>query len=371
MTTSINDYLLYVVKQAINNQPVSKPSEDFDWKAFYRLARKQELSLFIASVIPKDYFPDEISKKINNLSKSSLQHILLLFNEFSRIEDELEKNKMRYMPLKGYYLRNLYPEVKMRSMSDIDLYYDIADRNALKSFMNSFGYTLDPASGNSDDYHKDSYYTYEFHYSLFFEGDEFSPDFSFVWDNSYVDDENRPYRYHMSDDDLYLHTICHMYKHLNVGGFGLRFIIDNYLQLKKSSLNFDYIDKKLEEFGIIDFKERINSLSYNLFEGELTQEQQLDIESILDNCLFGNHEVGLMVPYEEFLKTHSGGFLRLRFALSKLFPSKEFMYQHFPELNENHSLLGIYYIKRLFKKLSFGSKGRVKKNLKVLKNVKK
>ena len=55
----------------------------------------------------------------------------------------------------------------------------------------------------------------------------------------------------MSSNDLYLHTIAHMYKHYILGGFGIRFFADVYVLLTKLKDELDkaYIDSKLEKMG--------------------------------------------------------------------------------------------------------------------------
>ncbi len=74
-------------------------------------------------------------------------------------------------------------------------------------------------------------------------------------DNASKDDE-KEFEYHMSSNDLYLHTIAHMYKHYILGGFGIRFFADVYVLLTKLKDELDkaYIDSKLEKMGLVDFE---------------------------------------------------------------------------------------------------------------------
>ena len=117
-------------------------------------------------------------------------------------------------------------------MSDYDILYDVSKRNELISIMKNRGFNLTSSSENSDDFFKKPYYTFEWHRELFFEEHDFNPDFSDVWDNASKDDE-KEFEYHMSSNDLYLHTIAHMYKHYILGGFGIRFFADVYVLLTK------------------------------------------------------------------------------------------------------------------------------------------
>lgn len=92
--------------------------------------------------------------------------IIAMNNELSTVEKLLNEHSVKYMLLKGSVIRNLYPKQLMRQMSDVDILYDVAKRGDVFEIMDSLGYPKPFESGNSDDFHKKPYYTFEFHNRL-------------------------------------------------------------------------------------------------------------------------------------------------------------------------------------------------------------
>ena len=82
--------------------------------------------------------------------------------------------------LKGVILKDYYPELGMRQMSDNDILYDAAFRKTMQQYMLSQGYTLGAKKAYEDDYFKLPVYNYEMHLSLFGNNDS---DFSQYFQN--------------------------------------------------------------------------------------------------------------------------------------------------------------------------------------------
>ena len=238
-------YLIEVLRAAAKGEKPAAP-EGIDWNEFFELSKKQQVYSMVAQAVDLNCLPPDIAEELNNFSKSELVRLIAMQNELAAIKAELEKNEIKYMLLKGSVIRNYYPKQSMRQMSDIDILYDPDKRDTLVEMMTARGYELLSQGGNSDDFSKPPYYTFEFHRELFKDVYGFYPDFSFVWSNACKTAGNQ-YEYTMSCEDLYLHHIAHMYKHYIFGGFGVRFIVDTYLilQSKGQSMNRRYLDEKL------------------------------------------------------------------------------------------------------------------------------
>jgi len=234
--------------------------------------------------------------------------------------------------------------------------------------MKNRGFNLTSSSENSDDFFKKPYYTFEWHRELFFEEHDFNPDFSDVWDNASKDDE-KEFEYHMSSNDLYLHTIAHMYKHYILGGFGIRFFADVYVLLTKLKDELDkaYIDSKLEKMGLVDFEFDVRSICFALFDDkEITNSQVLFLNESLSFGIYGSGGVtGAKLYYDEYRSKH-GDVSVSKYYRSKIFPSKAYMKRTYPVLTKKPYLLFAYYIIRLFDKF-FHSRKRIKSDIKMLK----
>lgn len=344
------EYLLAVLRAAVKGEKAGEPPEGIDWRAFFELSKKQEVYSMVTQSIDSKYLPQEIARELNDYSKSELVRLIAMQNELKAIEGELERCGIKYMLLKGAVIRNYYPKQSMRQMSDIDIMYDADKRVSLVSIMESRGYKLMSFGGNSDDFTKSPYYTFEFHRELFKYEYGFYPDFSFVWDNAKRVQNSTQYR--MSAEDLYLHHIAHMYKHSMLGGFGIRFLIDTYLIVSKEQNNWnsDYINKKLAEFSLLDFEKQVRRIAFAVMNGSALSDEDVDFfNEKVGFGIYGNQRVGIELLYNDF-KEKRGRTSALSFAVYRLFPDKDFMKREYPVLSKRPYLLWFYYILRILSK---------------------
>lgn len=366
-----SEYLIEVLKAALNCAPLSNAPDNIDWQEFVNLANKQQVYSIIAPVLGKLSIPQEHSQKLNVYNQNELLRLIAMKNEQELIEKELEAKGIKFMLLKGSLLRNYYPQQKMRQMSDVDILYDGTKRDALFEIMSKFDYDILSCDENSDDFTKKPFYTFEFHRELFFKEHNFYFDFSNVWENAAVSPDNSC-KYIMSAEDLYLHSVAHMYKHYVLGGFGVRFLTDTYLLLNKEqqSMDMNYIISRLKEFELVDFERLVRELSFEIFgEGKFSDEQISFLNNVLKFGIYGDSREGIKLYYDEYLSKKDGRGSLFGFYISKLFPDSKFMKQNYHILEKKPFLLPFYYIKRLIDKLIFKRKTTIK-NLKILKEYK-
>lgn len=370
-STAENEYLIELLNAAIKNTDVKAPPENINWKEFVDLAKKQQVYSIIAPVLSGITMPEEQSKELILYNQNELLRLIAMKNEQEQLENELEKAGIKFMLLKGSLLRNYYPQLKMRQMSDVDILYDFSKRDKLLEIMKNREYTLISDGGNSDDFTKKPFYTFEFHHRLFKDAYGFCPEFDFVWDNA-VQDSDNCYKYNMSVEDLYLHSAAHMYKHYIFGGFGIRFFIDTYLLVtaEENSWNQEYIDKNLKEMGIFDFERLVKKISFNLMNNEeLDSEQTEFFNKVTDSGIYGSHEYDVSEVYEN-IKRNTGKSSVFSYILTRLFPSKKQMKSIYPQLETKPFLIPYYYIKRIIVK-TFGSFDKIINEIKSLINIKK
>ena len=361
-------YLIEVLRAAAKGEKPSSPPEGIDWNAFFELSKKQQVYSMVAQAVDLKCLPPDIAEELNNFSKSELVRLIAMQNELAAIKAELEKNKIKYMLLKGSVIRNYYPKQSMRQMSDIDILYDPDKRDTLVEMMTARGYELLSQGGNSDDFSKPPYYTFEFHRELFKDVYGFYPVFSFVWSNACKTAGNQ-YEYTMSCEDLYLHHIAHMYKHYIFGGFGVRFIVDTYLilQSKGQSMNRRYLDEKLAAMQLSDFEKEVSDFSFALMENrELSEKQREFFNTALVHGIYGGNSTNVDEAFKNYKNKNGGN--ALGYVISRLFPSAFQMKSMYPILKKYPVLLGFYYIKRLVEK-SFTSRKKALDEVKAVRKI--
>lgn len=352
-----SEYLVSLLRSAVKQEKPSSAPENLDWDKLIDLSKKQQVYSVIIPVIDLESVPVDFANELQLYSQNELLRMLAMKAELEEIEKELEKKEIRFMLLKGSVIRNYYPLQKMRQMSDFDILYDKSKREGLIEIMNGRGYNLFSCGENSDDFSKKPFYTFEFHRELFFNEHIFCPDFSDVWDNAKPDSKNA-FKYHMSHEDLYLHTVAHMYKHYILGGFGIRFIADIYVLLEHfgKAFNSKYVDEKLKKMELTSFEKTVREVAYAVFDGDsFTYEQAKFLGDVMSFGIYGSGEGGARVYYDEYVAKH-GKTSVAGYYLSKAFPSREFMKQVYPVLEKKPYLILFYYVKRLFHKFIYDRK---------------
>lgn len=347
------DYLIHLLSCALNGkEPIAQ--EGIDYSVLLTLARKHQVYNIIFPLIKDmDSVPAEDKAEFRTYHLNEIQRMLTINNEREQIYSILDEKGIAYMPLKGLIIKHYYPKESMRQMSDNDILFDATFRDDVANIMKSMHYKATATGENSDDYHKAPYCTFEFHRTLFFKQADFCPVFDDLWERATKDDEH-PAMYHMGLDDVYIYSVCHMYKHFSTAGCGIRFLADHYLFLKKENdnLNWDYINQKLDSFGILDYEKKSRILAFKLYdEEELDDEELTLLETYINFGIYGDGNIRLGKSIEKLADGGSMKKAKIKYIFERLFPSKATMVANNRILEKHIYLLPAMYIIRLFKGL--------------------
>lgn len=352
------EYLIHLLSCALNSKAV-RHQEGIDYSALLSLARKHQVYNIIFPLIKENpNVPDEHKQKFRDYNLSEISRMLVINSERSAIYDILDENGIKYMPLKGLIIKDYYPMESMRQMSDNDILFDVNFRDKVASVMKSMGYKCIATGENSDDYHKPPHCTFEFHRALFFSEHDFCPQFDNLWENAVKDDE-RPYMYHMGLEDIYIYSVCHMYKHFTTAGCGIRFLADNYLFLKKEQDKLDWkrIDAFMREYNISEYEQKCRKLAFDMFdENELDEDELELLETFMNFGIFGNGKIRIANRIKKMSENSSIEQAKKDYLLYRLFPPKSKMVADNRILEKKPYLLPLCYILRLFKALFKGRK---------------
>ena len=113
------------------------------------------------------------------------------------------------------------------------------------------GYTCDMYDiSHQDVYFKDPIYNIEIHTSLFDDGDgvTFYREYDNILDRTVTVDNE--YARLMTDEDFYVYNVAHFAKHFQLGGSGIRSVMDMYI-MKKSLTGMDmaYVNAEFSKLG--------------------------------------------------------------------------------------------------------------------------
>lgn len=294
------------------------------------------------------------------------------------ITDFMNENGIKYMPLKGIILKELYPEIGMREMSDNDIYYDLSFREKIGSFMLSRGYKCVAEADNHDAYEKEPIYNFEFHNRLFLKETSLSLHryYSDI-DKRMIRDSKNAFSYHLSDEDFYIYLIAHEYKHYNYCGTGLRSLLDCYVFLNKFSdtLDFEYIKRETQKAGISDFEKMQRNLcgkfSVSLSDVDFTEDEVKFLQYLVSSGVHGNFSTGVInkAKGKGAQKTKVTFKEKVKYISKRVFPPMSYYKRFYPFFYNHRYLIPFCVIYRIFLAV-FKRNKNIKNELRILNQTK-
>lgn len=348
--------LIYLVRCVMLGE---KPEQDklsrLNMSRLRYLAETQSLVIIAATALegclsPEEFLPWRVSRD------REIRRGVLLSLEGKHICDVMEQKGIWHMPLKGSIMKELYPQMEMRQMTDQDILFDSSRRKEMREYMLARGY--EPKGYNDthhDIYHKEPVYNIELHHSLFQRNCDMAlVDYYQDVKPRMIPDAPGSYGYHFSDEDFYLYMVAHSYKHYSDHGVGIRALLDMYIFWKeKPNLRWDYVCAEAEKMGTAAFERQARVLAQKLF-GKVLQPMTEDEEEMLCFCSVSGTHGSEKATIDRELGRAEGCkkvkmSVKLRYLMRRLFPSAEWMMRQDRRIQKHPWLLPIAWIQRLFR----------------------
>ncbi len=349
MSISHIQYFFEIIKSILNNTPFDTPGEGVNFERLYSFAESHGMS-GIMGWCEKAFVnaPPELRQKLIyeknfSIAREATQEIVI-----SSFLDEMEKNSLRAMPLKGFCIKNLYPHPAMRTMGDTDILVDGDDMDKIKTIMEALGLMHHHNSENEVVF-KNSQMMVELHTDLI------APVMGRLFD--YYKDNwqfaklctHRKYVYEMTPEDFYIFAITHIARHYSGGGIGIRQIMDIYVLLK-NKYDWDYINAELEKLDLCKFGDLVKELSLVWFGKEKNRPFNPDVaelgRGILESGAFGNgKDRAISGVYRKKYKigVEDSG---IKTLLRRIFPSMKSMQVLHPVLKKYGFLYPVFWVIR-------------------------
>ena len=224
----------------------------WDIPALWKTAAEQSLLPVLAYENKRwRLFDDaDVCRRLDGLLYSAVAGNLNRCVDFEALSKRFTEQGIAHMPVKGYYLRRLYPVSGLRTFGDIDLLIHPEDRAKAHALMCALGYTVGHDWEPTYSYVRDTEY-YEIHTNLMdgnLDGRTDLPAyFGRAWQYAERDDG---LRYRPAPEFHFIYTVCHLAKHLYGGGAGLRMYLDAALFVKQEDARLDWA-AIMEEFSAL------------------------------------------------------------------------------------------------------------------------
>lgn len=350
------DLLLALVNSSLKGE--SAP--DFPVQArperLVRLICRQRLTMLVFPVIRTGtgLCWKEVEQALSGSYMRGLQKSLLQEQEISTWLSSAEAKGIDCLPLKGWLLRQLYPDATMRAMSDFDVLLREYDSAVLSSWMKELGYQeahIDEGSYH-DVYTKPPVMNIELHRCLVNSDSPYVSWCRGIWQRCTLE-EGRQHIWNMTPEDFYIYLSIHMAKHFYQAGTGIRGIVDLYLYENAFQLNQEKLNRELERIGLLNFSCYLRSLAQIWF-----GTRPPDADSRLVTDYFADSGMyGTLLNKKTHTVIRSGCRTdrknRLHTCLSIIFPGVQTMKHRFPSVERFPVLLPFFWVVRILRVLLF------------------
>lgn len=326
-------YFLSLVSSVLNDTEAPLPYENCSLESIKRIADETRMdAIFDEAVLmlSKKY---SVSDELLSYAKNNLNHWIYIDTAMKyEIENLLkcfDKEQIYNLPMKGYFLKNDYPNPFDRSIADYDILFDINDIDSIKNIFKQNGYKFKKNDDQQYHFVKAPFMYIEMHRSLLKKDNINYSLLENQLEKAKVRD-GYSYSKEMTLEDYYIYMLLHSAKHFSEGGIGIRMIADEYVFYKKYSdqLNQKYLSEQFEKLGITLFEKRLRDISLKWFSPDSSITDFDDMEEfILMSMTLGRVDVAVMSEMERRRVNTKTGRKKSRFVnfISSLFPNKTYM----------------------------------------------
>ena len=286
--------LIYLAACVVNQTKPDKSlleelkSDDGLINELYWLAKNQQMSSLIAAALMKTELGSGVLMRER---AEAIWRERVLDHDREKILQRLEEENIWYIPLKGVILKDYYPQIGIRQMSDNDILFDPGRAEKVRDIMLDLGFSITSyGSGHRDDYEKPPFSHFEMHRVLFDKHNFHKPLYAYYLNvrERLIKDEDSKSGYHFSKEDFYIYMISHEYSHYIFGGIGLRSLLDVYVFLDKNAevMDWDYISTQMKKLELGAFEKQNRILAQKIFSLKQQRVQQDAIDE--KDCLRSN-----------------------------------------------------------------------------------
>ena len=240
--------VLEILSAFIHNKKPCLNCNTQEHKLFYFFSIQSILPVLAYMDKKWDIIKDEnIKKQLVDCYYQAIAENFNKANMFENLSQKLSESKIPHMPVKGWYVRTLYPVPELRTFGDIDILINKQDRQKTDEIFSENGYIVKENWEPTYSYDK-GISRCEVHTELMDsdlgKGEQVISYFSNALTTAERDVDER----FSPQKDLHLvYLFCHLAKHLYKGGAGIRMYMDIALFLKANDGILDF-EKIYEDF---------------------------------------------------------------------------------------------------------------------------
>ena len=352
-------YCIDLIRSVMQEKAVPLMPEGVSIKALYAFAKLHSVEAMVYHGLEQLSMDeaDPVWQDWTNRADLLLTQSIVQLAERDTLFAALPAAGIPILPVKGCWLKEQYPDIDYRQMSDLDMLIHRSDLKKAEAVMTQLGYEKEAdAAENHDAYSKPPYMGVELHHSLLPEDDTRGNYYDDVWERS-VPEEGFPGVFRLKAEDEYIFYILHLFKHVLHAGTGIRSFLDSlvYRRIWPDMDQF-YLRKEFEKLGMTDFVRCVETITDCWFETgtSVPAEMEAMADSILSAGTYGTENRRFRNEMKEIGGKFKNPFtVKVVYLLSCLFLPLKAMQELYPVLVKMPALLPVFWVWRPISRLLF------------------
>lgn len=345
--------LLELIDFALADGTVPEIETEEVWENIYRLSqfhKIQSLIFHAVQKLPKEQRPPEsILKKIQQAGSLEIARDTVQKAAQMELLTAFEKAGIAVLPLKGFLIKQFYPDTSMRMMADLDILFPVEKEKETEGVLTALGYVCEHKDSHHSVYMRHPFMNIEMHYNMIGNDSLLDAYYDNIWERLEIE-PGMSYIYRLKWEDFYIFMIAHLAKHFQGGGSGIRSVIDvqQFLNKMEEKLDWKYINEELRKIELTQFEQHMRNLTAIWFGGEKETEFYAQLREFIQNSgIYGTlKNLGVQRAVRAGRKGWKG---KMQMWLNVIFlPYKE-MKMQYPYLLKCPVLLPIAWIQRFFR----------------------
>ena len=348
-------YCIDVIRCLLQEREIPPLPEGVLLRELYDFSRKHNVEAMVFHGL-EQLEPDEkdpIWQDWQNRASMLLTQSIVQLADRDTLFSALTEAGIRLLPVKGCWMKELYPEIDYRQMSDLDMLIPAEKAMDAKKIMLSLGFETNEFDNepNHASYLKAPYTAAELHTALLTEDGGFYDD---VWTRAHPSADN-PRLYRFSPEDEYIYYLLHLNKHLDNSGTGIRSVLDSLVYRRAyPDMDRNAVRKELVQLSLWQRAKQIEKLSDCWFEtGAPVPAELAELEVyILSAGSYGTLENYSRRNLEKLEEKYQNPLVRFfAYWLSRVCRPREEMARSYPVLNRLPVLLPVFWVYRTVMRL--------------------
>lgn len=351
-------YCVGVIRAVMKETPVPPMPQGVTLSELFTFAKMHSVEALVfrgVSTLAVDE-ADPIWAHWENRAQMLLTQSMVQLAERDALFAVMEEAGVDLLPVKGCWIKELYPDVDYRQMSDLDMLIRKEDRSRVKEILLGMGYAEEGGEVASyhDGYEKKPYMAVEMHLQLLASDDPHEPYYRDVWSRAQKVD-GTAHLHRLSPEDEYIFYLLHLRKHIEEAGCGIRLILDSVV-FRQAYPDMDrvYLEQEFEKLGISGFVRKIERIADCWFATGAALPQELTKlgGEILAAGNYGTLETAFHSRIERFKEKYKHPALAIfMYWCSRLFRPMSEMKNDYPVLERLPVLLPLFWGYRIAKKI--------------------